>query len=740
MLKGGEMGDPEVELLVKQISLWLELWWQSSAAERHSITAAWRRKRDELQTLPAQRRWRKVTGPMAATIVTLLELEWYPMQPNFWITPDKQQAAVRTTLACQASIVAAVRRSAEERRWRLASHHWGGGGMERGVPDFTAIRNLRRVLCKKGQFAEVAALNAVACGGSLVGERLGIDSNACSHCGATREDAAHRYYLCPSLRLIPDEDGILAKTKWIASKVETGAWAHLQCLWSRAIVPGDVIGSIIEEDSDSILEWCLGSIQEAAVASGAVFSDGSGGEAWVPQQIRRVGAGSASVDFEFDGSKFVARSVGVALSEVRGKQTVPRAELAAAELAFRVTPGATPVLWSDARYVVDGANSSRARQEGLLMGSNGDGWGTFFDMYKHEERPPVRKVKAHQSISAVYAGKISMLEYVGNHLADAAADAAAQVLQSRANTCQHVERWTGIAYLIAHRLSFIEAYRWRSISRLVPEPVFPEVIEPRSVKQMKCDFEMRIAAMGHVLRDQGAGTRCLLCLQWRHRGLAVFWETTPCEVAQGGQHAQGLTESCEDQFPVPSRAARARLDVDDSDGSVPDRDEHVSGIDEAWSEEPTAAEFCLGGAEVPRLITRAERDRRRREYHLAQRVAAKKTKQNATKARDAMRHSARGGVWTDSRTPTATGLHSTHLLRVCGGVVFCLHCGGTHTGAGGMRGLLPKPCPKRVAPGSVDRLSKLKQGWLPRGLTEWPDAAAQPADQRAVRPAISKVV
>ena len=141
-----------------------------------------------------------------------------------------------------------------------------------------------------------------------------------------------------------------------------------------------------------------------------------------------------------------------------------------------------------------------------------------------------------------------------------------------------------------------------------------------------------------------------------------------------------------------------------------------------------------------RLITRAERDRRRREYHLAQRVAAKKTKQNATKARDAMRHSARGGVWTDSRTPTATGLHSSHMLRVCGGVVFCLHCGGTRTGAGGMRGLLPKPCPKRVAPGSVDRLSKLKQGWLCRGLTEWPDAAAQPADQRAVRPVLSKVV
>ena len=105
---------------------------------------------------------------------------------------------------------------------------------------------------------------------------------------------------------------------------------------------------------------------EAAVASGAVFLDGSGGEAWVPQPIRRVGAGSASVDFEFDGSKFVARSVGLALSEVRGKQTVPRAELAAAELAFRVTPLAAPVLWSDARYVVDGANSVGARQETFL--------------------------------------------------------------------------------------------------------------------------------------------------------------------------------------------------------------------------------------------------------------------------------------------------------------------------------------------------------------------------------------
>ncbi len=649
------------------------------------------------------------------------------------------------------------------------------------MPDFTAICNLRRHLAKEGKYAELAALNAVACGGSLAGERLGAASRACSHCGAQVEDAAHRYYLCPSLRLIHDEDGILAKTRWMVPKVRSGNWSHMECLWSRAILPGTCVDVSEEVDGDDRRKWVLGSPQEAASASGAVFSDGSGGEAWVPKQIRRAGAGGASVDFTFDGDKFIAHRVGLVLGEVQGRQTVPRAELSAGELVLRETSLARPALWSDARYVVTGANAGGAQQESLLMSANGDGWGAFFDVFNADEFPSVRKVKAHRSILAVFAGRLSMQEYVGNHLADAAADAAAHVLQPPAWACQHVEHWTGIAYLIARRLSFIEAARWRSISRLVPEPSLPEVAVPPSVVETANDVSARIVAMGHVLRDQGSGTRCLLCLEWRHRRFATFWETAPCECAftpETEEDDDPTDGPCQGQKPasvvggyklekpesdgtevsgvrqVDQRSGAG--DLDDSDGSLLELDEEMevlvtSAGNEAWPDDPSAAEWGLEAPAAPdfhreaprldecRLITRAERDRRRRAHRVAQRAAAEAARRNEHSARSAMRHTAHGDdptrtVLRDATYPRASGLHSTHRLRGCGGIVFCDRCGGTHTGAGGKRGLLPKPCVGRVAQGSVDRLSKLRQGLLPSGFAEWPDAAAQPKDRRAVRP------
>ena len=80
------------------------------------------------------------------------------------------------------------------------------------------------------------------------------------------------------------------------------------------------------------------------------------------------------------------------------------------------------------------------------------------------------------------------------------------------------------------------------------------------------------------------------------------------------------------------------------------------------------------------------------------------------------------------------GLHVSHRLWWCGGFTFCTSCGGTHTGAGGRRGLLPNPCELKIAPGgSLARLQKLQAGRLPYGVEEWPDAAAPPRAVREVR-------
>ncbi len=734
-LKGSDRHDPEVELMVQQIALWLDLWWRASSQERHDITEAWRIKRDVLGARPAVGRWRIVAGPMSATIATLLELGWYPIQPNHWLTPDKTQAAIRVTIHCQASILEAIRRSAERRVWKIASEHWGGQGLEQGVPDFSAILKLRRHLVKNGKSAEVAALHAIACGGAAIGERRGHDDRACPYCGAPAEDAAHRYYLCPTLSQLEDPDGILAKTSWTVDKVRSGAWSHLQCLWTRGILPRSVLGDTGPADDHLQLQrWSLGPVGEAAAASGAVFSDGSGGERYVPQQIRRAGAGGAAVDFNYDGTSFRAHKVGLVLGEVPGRQTVPRAELTGAELILNEAAPGRPALWSDASYVVSGAAASGPRLEALLTGANGDLWGALFDVFDPEEHPAVGKVKGHRSISAVLEGRLSIEAYVGNHLADAAADAAAQLLQPSGAHCMHVELWIGIAYRVAQRLCFIEAARWRDISRLVPAPELPRVHRPLTVEEIRHQISSRIAGMGHSVQEQGSGLRCIYCLEWRHRKRCDFFESVPCAWARtsSGNNCGGSSGSA---------VACPGHDLDNPDGEIWEEDMDEDYFEGAWHEADNGQ--VDGASSEPPRISRTERRRRLVEHRQTMRESAAMERRNEAMARALV---GKHAVIDDARQQAGeieaaprrhAQIHASHEVRWCGGITFCLKCGGTHTGSGVLRGLLPKGCKHKVASGSVDRLSKLKRGILPAGFAEWPDAASAAADRRCVRRVLS---
>ena len=71
-------------------------------------------------------------------------------------------------------------------------------------------------------------------------------------------------------------------------------------------------------------------------------------------------------------------------------------------------------------------------------------------------------------------------------------------------------------------------------------------------------------------------------------------------------------------------------------------------------------------------------------------------------------------------------LTGTHDLLWMGGLVYCNRCGGTHTGAGGDRGLLTKNCEKAAAGGTLTRLRAMILGKLPKNVGNWPDSKAQP--------------
>jgi hypothetical protein len=74
-LLGWRMGansDPGVQLQTGQFKVWFRLWDEATPVERQEIYVAWRHIRGQLEENVSSRRWQGVTGPIGATIATLL--------------------------------------------------------------------------------------------------------------------------------------------------------------------------------------------------------------------------------------------------------------------------------------------------------------------------------------------------------------------------------------------------------------------------------------------------------------------------------------------------------------------------------------------------------------------------------------------------------------------------------------------------------------------------------------------
>ena len=125
------------------------------------------------------------------------------------------------------------------------------------------------------------------------------------------------------------------------------------------------------------------------------------------------------------------QSLTIRASGVKGKQTVPRSELTAATMGMQFC---TKGLKSDCKYVVDGANLLVQRMEQdldltdckLMQGANVDLWMNFREVIARRGFNQVMKVKAHASIDMVATGEMTIQDFIGNHIADVIAKAAAK--------------------------------------------------------------------------------------------------------------------------------------------------------------------------------------------------------------------------------------------------------------------------------------------------------------------------
>ena len=130
---------------------------------------------------------------MAATVASLLDVGWLPLQPSYWLDEIHGTVAVlgNSTYA-DAFIINTYKDSVIERKFVDASEHFCGEGLSEGTPSFEALQGVRRRNKKKGGPEDLLHSDfatRIIVGGSSCGSRFG---EGCKRCPSYDDSPRHR--------------------------------------------------------------------------------------------------------------------------------------------------------------------------------------------------------------------------------------------------------------------------------------------------------------------------------------------------------------------------------------------------------------------------------------------------------------------------------------------------------------------------------------------------------------------
>jgi len=191
---------------------------------------------------------------------------------------------------------------------------------------------------------------------------------------------------------------------------------------------------------------------------------------------------------------------------IAGKQTVPRAELAAATVAIRELPGPQLHLHTDCQLVVTGSN--KAPGSGL-SGSLAGAWSKVWKVYQyHDQVAHVPKVPAHTALEDVQYGRVSAKDQFGNAMADVLAGLAAQQVEASEAEEQS--------------LGWVDTTVWQVLTRLAATNIACWELEPNQAPKEEArnsharpkvkPAAKHLAILGHKLESVGHRLQCTECI------------------------------------------------------------------------------------------------------------------------------------------------------------------------------------------------------------------------------------
>jgi len=503
-----------VFLPTKQVSAFVKLFKKANGKRRAKIRDLWTNLVPT--ALEASNRWAKVSGPIHATVATLCDLGWDVSNFREWLSPDGKPFSVLAATKNEGPLLEEVRAGASLRAWSMASHHCLGQGLEKGEPGLDIARSAKAKFIKEGNYDEAKAVDLLVCGACFASKTQGT-----CPCGAP-DGPQHRYWDCSRLQELDNAE--FKKGKWLKTVIfKPNSHLEVECLWGRGLLPANWRPER-EEGRMPPIET-LTAKENFALAKDT-FLDGSGGTRSVMKCCGSAAVALRTSNDDEADDEFRIQSVDIIISEVPGRQTVPRSELQAARLGLKYQANKKVLFRPDATYTHNNFKDYPSKRDKLARGTNGDLWEKFgHEVEEAKVDTDSSRIPSHTKIKAlITAPTIPLRAFLGNHLVDVAADVAASKAYDAQHVCTpQIEKAEAVAYNTIRRLAIIEAERWRSGISLVPEPT----LEPGPVLypiDMANDTEQRLHQAGHDLVRSQNRVFCTKCRRTSSKGVKAWFK------------------------------------------------------------------------------------------------------------------------------------------------------------------------------------------------------------------------
>ena len=637
--------------------------------------------------------WANVKGPLAATILTLLQLGWHCPTLRSWKSPEGVEVKFGITAVQKpGELLRLVAGSAETAVWAHATAHPMGAGLAGALPSFTVVEKVLAKFAADRKWNHHRATEFACCGS------FWIDPDdtqlVCVHCGVP-DTPRHRYLECPGWEPAIDDPAFTA-TSYVKQRILSDPTLLAdQCIWTRGLIPGPRVAAC-SPPVTQLRTWHTPGFGELAQAPHSrLYPDGSGGSGQLPSSLATAGAGVAAVHcegYDADGLPIVS-SIALTGSNVTGPQTVPRAELTAIGLAVTESaPKPQLIIRPDALYTV------RPLQMEAEDARQLNEWGANADLWHEVGTKRARRdidcqhTKAHRTAAELIAlPGDQVLDVIGNALADAAAGASTVSCDSPgACNLWHLEKLTLDALT---RVAYIEAQRFSTPTQ-VPDAISLSREAAYDAEHWLAIEPQAIHELGHQLVHSSGGVRCTRCRRKSTRGFFAWGQAGTAAAPQGFDATLAVQRLRKRDRPTIRSDPASLVSVEDRRPKATKLKEQASSIalEDAVSRR-RAQDLWLQN--LPRSVEREQVEISREE--LTERFR----------------------------------LHPTHHCLVeRGGYAGCMRCGGIQGYA--QSRLLEDPCRHWASAEGRRNLTALYAGVHPRERIgpqpqyEWPTAEAAP--------------